>query len=223
MVKDGRLDVDEALAVPALHGLPRRVLWQRRADGVVGGGDGDADHADGFRSLASTRTGDNGFRTVAASLTNHAAAESVMLRRTETRLLPASCDPGRHPRRILGRGSSVRSHQIASAGRASLSRADASLRLPLSRHPLRLGDLFGRHLGGHLIAILDRHLAKVGVCCGRRSQVEPHVGQRIVLRHAEAAVLVRHAEVELCVVKSCSRKAACFSVHPRRHMALSSS
>ena len=41
-----------------------------------------------------------------------------------------------------------------------------------------------------MIAILDRHLAKIGVCCGRRSQVEPHVGQRIVLRHAKSAVLV---------------------------------
>ena len=78
-------------------------------------------------------------------------------------------------------------------------RPGASLR---PRHPLRLGNLGGRHLGGHLIAIFDCHLAKVGVCCGRRSQVEPHVGQRIVLRHTKAAVLVRHAEVELCVVKS---------------------
>ena len=43
----------------------------------------------------------------------------------------------------------------------------ASLRLPLARHPLRFSDLIGRHLGSHLIAILDRHLAKIGVCCGR--------------------------------------------------------
>ena len=90
--------------------------------------------------------------------------------------------------------------------RTAMSAAEARIdRLPLARHPLRFSDLIGRHLGSHLIAILDRHLAKIGVCCGRRSQVEPHVGQRIVLRHAKAAVLVRHAEVELCVGKSLVR------------------
>jgi hypothetical protein len=44
-VEDGRLDVDEALAVPTMDGPQRPVLGQRRAYGVVGGGDGDADHA----------------------------------------------------------------------------------------------------------------------------------------------------------------------------------
>ena len=45
-VEDGRLDVEEALAVPTKDVPRRRVLGQRRGDGVVGGfGDGDADHA----------------------------------------------------------------------------------------------------------------------------------------------------------------------------------
>jgi hypothetical protein len=45
-VKDGRLDVNEALAVLTLQGPQKRVLGQRRADSVLGGfGDGDADHA----------------------------------------------------------------------------------------------------------------------------------------------------------------------------------
>ena len=37
-VKDGRLDDDEALAVRTMDGPQRRVLGQRRADGVLGGG-----------------------------------------------------------------------------------------------------------------------------------------------------------------------------------------
>jgi hypothetical protein len=34
-----------------------------------------------------------------------------------------------------------------------------SLRLPLARHPLRLSDLVGRHLGGYSIATLDHNVA----------------------------------------------------------------
>ena len=44
-VDDGRLDLDEALAVLALHGPPRGALRQRRGDRVKGGlGEGDANH-----------------------------------------------------------------------------------------------------------------------------------------------------------------------------------
>jgi hypothetical protein len=52
-VQDGRLDVDEALAVLTMDGPQRGVLGQRRAgDGVVGGGgDRDADYVDGLDRL----------------------------------------------------------------------------------------------------------------------------------------------------------------------------
>jgi hypothetical protein len=72
-------------------------------------------------------------------------------------------------------------------------------RLPLPRHPLRLCDLLGGHLGGHLIA-LDCPLD--GVYCisckrrTRRSQVEPHIGLHIVLRHA-FALLIHQPEFNL--------------------------
>src|SRR5271166_5908493 len=72
----------------------------------------------------------------------------------------------------------------------------ASLRLPLARHPLRFGDLSGRHLGGHVIAVFDRHFAGGGIFCMRRRQVVPHVSLRVVLRHA-MAVVVHRAEVDL--------------------------
>ena len=65
------------------------------------------------------------------------------------------------PRRSLRSGARV------SEGPGTGAERGASLRLPLARHPLRFSDLIGRHLGSHLIAILDRHLAKIGVCCGR--------------------------------------------------------
>ncbi len=51
--------MDEAFVALTLDGPQRRALGQGRDDGFVGGGrDGDADHADGFRTLASlTRIG----------------------------------------------------------------------------------------------------------------------------------------------------------------------
>ena len=39
--------------------------------------------------------------------------------------------------------------------------AYAARRLPLARQPLRLDDLSGRHLGGNVIALFDRPLARV--------------------------------------------------------------
>ena len=44
-VDDGRLDLDEAFALVALHGPPSRALWQRRGDGVIGAlGEDKANH-----------------------------------------------------------------------------------------------------------------------------------------------------------------------------------
>jgi hypothetical protein len=66
----------------------------------------------------------------------------------------------------------------------------ASLRLPLARHPLSVGD-FGRcHLGGRFVARFCRAL----LLRGRKPQ--PHSREHVVLRHAEA-VDVHDAEIEL--------------------------
>ena len=37
--------------------------------------------------------------------------------------------------------------------------APSPRRLPLARHPLRLGDLIGGHLGGDTVAVLNRQFA----------------------------------------------------------------
>ena len=60
-----------------------------------------------------------------------------------------------------------------------------SLRNPFAGHPLRLGDLIGRHLSGQFIAVLGRRVTGCSIFRARRRQVEPHVGLRVVLRHAQ--------------------------------------
>ena len=57
-------------------------------------------------------------------------------------------------------------------------------------------------LSGTLRLIFDDMEGAVFDPIAERNRLEPHVGQRTLLRHAKAAVLVRHAEVELCVGKS---------------------
>ncbi|MGA2793936.1 MAG: hypothetical protein ABSE69_10440, partial [Roseiarcus sp.] len=42
-----------------------------------------------------------------------------------------------------------------------------SLRSQFARHPLRLGDLIGRHLGGYLIAVFASQVADFSVSNGR--------------------------------------------------------
>ena len=67
-----------------------------------------------------------------------------------------------------------------------------SLRLPVPRHPLRLGDKLQfpasswRRKNRDLLAC---HIAKVCVWCARRGQVDPHVGEHIVLRYAFALII----------------------------------
>ena len=63
---------------------------------------------------------------------------------------------------------------------------------PLVRHPLRLGDLSGRHLGSKTVT----HLRKPDIVCVRRRQVHPRVSANIVLRHS-VAVAIHLPEVEL--------------------------
>ena len=43
-------------------------------------------------------------------------------------------------------------------------------------HPLRLGDLSGRHFGGEFIAVFGCYVTDFNHCCARGRQVEPHVG-----------------------------------------------
>ena len=59
--------------------------------------------------------------------------------------------------------------RLIGSGNGCLSNARMdrdSLRLPLAGHPLRLGDLIMRHLGGYSIATLDREVAIDPLLCG---------------------------------------------------------
>src|SRR2546430_4342533 len=74
---------------------------------------------------------------------------------------------------------------IETEARSALRR----FRLPGERALLRLGELLGRHLACHRVAVLHRGGAVAGVGRGkaRGGEIEPHVRLDDVLRHALAA------------------------------------
>jgi len=63
------------------------------------------------------------------------------------------------------------------------ARAPSSLRLPLSGHPLRLGDLIGRHLRNQIVASFRHVFTECSVILPRRCQIIPHVSLHVILRH----------------------------------------
>ena len=71
-------------------------------------------------------------------------------------------------------------------------------RLPPPRELLRLSDLIGRHLGDHLVALLDHET----ICLNQGRQVKPHVSEYVPA--SPLTPLVHHTEVVLCSYVTCS-------------------